>query len=116
MFRTAIAAVCVSLLAASPAGAQVGLDDLIGTYATTDDGCADGSKPEFEIKRGVIEGPDLRCIFGEGAELPAGTYQGKCTQGEKVHVGQLSFDLSAKDYTKVKLPESQDWIALYRCK
>ena len=50
-----IAAACAAALIPLPAGAQVVTDHLIGKYATTDDGCAD---PDFDIRRGVIDGPE----------------------------------------------------------
>ena len=56
-----IAAACAAALMPLPAGAQVVTDHLIGKYATTDDGCAD---PDFDIRRGVIDGPGLHCILG----------------------------------------------------
>jgi len=94
-------------------------DHLVGKYAATDDGCREGAA-EFEIKRGVIEGPALHCIFGAVKDpAPGGTeaYEARCRQGEAVHFGTLTFDLSAKDdHTRINLPEAADWITLYPCK
>ena len=101
-----------------PAGAQVAMEHLLGKYATTDDGCESGTKPEFEIRRGIVEGPNLLCILGAPKEAGTGheAYEAKCTQGDKVHIGVLTLDLSDPDHIKIGLPENQDWIALYRCK
>jgi hypothetical protein len=100
------------------AGAQVTMEHLLGKYATTDDGCESGAKPEFEIRRGIVEGPNLLCILGAAKEAGAGheAYEAKCTQGDKVNLGVLTLDLSDPDHIKIGLPEKQDWIALYRCK
>jgi hypothetical protein len=119
MPRVAFACCAVLLAFPLPAGAQVVMDHLLGKYATTDDGCESGAKPEFEIRRGIVEGPNLLCILGAPKEAGAGleAYEAKCTQGDKVHLGVLTFDLSAKpDHMKLSLPENQDWIALYHCK
>jgi len=114
----ALHALWLSLLL--PASAQAGIDELLGKYATTDDGCQGEPAPEFEIRRGVIEGPDLLCLLGVPQEASGPgleSYQAKCTQQDGVHLGTLTFDLSAKDnYIKIHLPEKQDWIALYACK
>ena len=56
-----IAATFAATLLTLPADAQVVTDHLIGKYATTDDGCAD---PDFDIRRGVIDGPSRHCILG----------------------------------------------------
>ena len=50
---------------------------------------------------------------------PGGTeaYEARCRQGDEVHFGTLTFDLSAKDdHSRIILPENQDWITLYPCK
>jgi hypothetical protein len=101
-----------------PAGAQVAMEHLLGKYATTDDGCEGGTKPEFEIRRGIVEGPDLLCILGGSKEAGAGheAFEAKCTQADKVRLGVLTLDLSDPDHIKLALPENKDWIALYRCK
>jgi hypothetical protein len=113
-----VAATALALVL-SQAGAQVVTDHLVGKYAATDDGCREGAA-EFEIKRGVIEGPGLHCIFGAVKDpAPGGTeaYEARCRQGEAVHFGTLTFDLSAKDdHTRINLPEAADWITLYPCK
>ena len=112
-----IAAAWAAALMPLPASAQVVTDHLIGKYATTDDGCAD---PDFDIRRGVIDGPGLHCILGAvQPPAPGGTeaYESRCRQGDEVHFGTLTFDLSAKDdHSRILLPESQDWITLYPCK
>jgi hypothetical protein len=110
---------CALLLApALPAGAQVMMEHLLGEYATTDDGCREGA-PEFEIRRGIVEGPNLLCILGAPKEAGPGqeAYEAKCTQKSQVHLGTITFDLSAKpDSLKITLPETADWITLYPCK
>jgi hypothetical protein len=114
--RTIVAALLLPVL---PASAHADIEALLGKYATSGDGCASTAAPEFEIRRGIVEGPDLLCILGAPKEASAGreAYEAKCTQGDKVHLGVLTFDLSAKpDHIKIGLPENQDWIALYRCK
>ena len=74
--------------------------------------------PEFEIRRGIVERPDLLCILGAQKEATAGdeAYEAKCTQGGKVHLGVLTIDRSDPGHIKIGLPENQDWIALYRCR
>lgn len=104
------------LLLPVPAGAQVYTDHLVGKYATTDDGCKEGA-PEFEIRRGVIEGPNVFCILGATKETKIGTeaYEANCRQPGTI--GILHFDLSKKpDHIRLMLPESQDWLTLYVCK
>jgi len=116
---TALLALCMSLLMLSPASAQVKMEHLLGKYATTGDGCQSGATPEFEIRRGVVEGPNLLCILGAPKEAGQGqeAYEAKCTQGQEVHLGKLTFDLSEKDdHIRINLPENSDWIALYLCK
>jgi hypothetical protein len=112
-----ILAACAAALMPLPAVAQVVTDHLIGEYATTQDRCAD---PDFEIRRGVVDGPSLHCIFGAmQTPAPGGTesYESRCRQGDEVHFGTLTFDLSDKaDHTRISLPENQDWITLYPCK
>jgi hypothetical protein len=115
-------ALCALLLVlASPASAQVMMEHLLGKYATTDDGCKSDSKPEYEIRRGIFEGPNLHCILGAPKDASEGkeAYEAKCTEGDKVHLGTMTFDRSAIDKDgpmTVELPESTDWIALYLCK
>jgi len=58
----ALIAILPSLL--QPARAQVVTDHLVGKYATTKEYCADPATQDFEIRRGVIEGPNLHCILG----------------------------------------------------
>jgi hypothetical protein len=120
MLRTAVVLpLCASLLLASPAGAQVMMEHLLGRYATTEDGCQGEPGPEFEIRRGIVEGPNLLCILGAPKEAGEGqeAYEAKCTQSSAVHLGTMTFDLSEKpERMKIMLPESQDWIALYPCK
>ena len=117
MSRIACLMLCI-LLVAAPATAQVNMEHLLGKYATTEDGCRDGV-PEFEIRRGIVEGPNLLCILGATKEAGPGqeAYEAKCTVKGEVHLGTMTFDLSAKeDHTRIKLPESEDWITLYPCK
>ena len=111
-------AICVLLLILVPASAHADIESLLGKYATTDDGCRDEATQDFEIRRGIVEGPNLLCILGAPKEAGAGqeAYEAKCTQGDQVHLGTLIFDFSAKDPIKITLPESKDWIALYACK
>jgi len=103
-------------VALSAAVAQVYTDHLVGNYATTVDGCA--GAPEFEIRRGIVEGPNVFCILGALKDpAPGGTeaYEANCRQPGAI--GTLTFDLSAKDdHTRILLPESADWITLYPCK
>jgi hypothetical protein len=118
LLRIAIPLCAVLLAFARPAGAQVMMEHLLGKYATTEDGCREGAA-EFEIRRGVVEGPNLLCILGARKEAGPGqeAYEAKCKQESEVHIGTMTFDLSAKeDHTRIKLPESEDWIALYPCK
>ena len=68
---------------------------------------------EFEIRRGILEGPNLLCILGAPKEAGPGqeAYEAKCTQKSGVHVGTMTFDLSATpDRIKIILPENADWI------
>ena len=103
-----------------PASAQVVTDHLVGKYATTKEYCADPATQDFEIRRGVIEGPNLHCILGATQPpAPGGTeaYESRCRQGGQVQFGTLTFDLSAKeDHIRISLPPQQDWIVLYTCK
>ena len=117
MLRIAFPLCAVLLAFARPAGAQVMMEHLLGKYATTEDGCREGAA-EFEIRRGVVEGPNLLCILGATKEAGPGqeAYEAKCKQESEVHIGTMTFDLSAKeDHTRIKLPESEDWITLYPC-
>ncbi|MGA7457950.1 MAG: hypothetical protein WBW51_11640 [Methyloceanibacter sp.] len=107
------------LLLILPVTAHAAFDELLGKYATTDHGCESGATPKFEIRRGIVEGPNLLCILGAPKQAAAGeeAYEAKCTQGAKVNLGVLTFDLSAKpDHIRVSLPENKDWIALNPCK
>jgi len=122
MARLRLVPVLIAGVVALPplaASAQVVTDHLVGKYAATDDGCREGAA-EFEIRRGVIDGPALHCILGAVKDPIAGgteAYEARCRQGEEVHFGTLSFDLSAKDdHTRINLPETADWITLYPCK
>lgn len=108
----------VTLLLLLILSAQVVMDHLLGKYATTKDYCQDAAMQVFEIRRGIVEGPNFLCILG--VPKPAGTgqeaYEAKCTQGDRVHLGVLTFDLSAKpDHIKISLPEDKDQITLYPC-
>jgi hypothetical protein len=94
------------------------MEHLLGKYAATEDGCREGT-PEFEIRRGIVEGPNLLCILGAPKEAGPGqeAYEAKCTQKGEVHLGAITFDLSERPARmKIMLPESEDWIALYPCK
>jgi hypothetical protein len=112
--RTIVAALLLLVL---PAGAHADIEALLGKYATSHDGCASGAAPEYEIRRGIVEGPDLLCILGAPKQAPAPgeAYEAKCTQAGKVHLGVLTIDLSDPDRIEIGLPETQDRIALYRC-
>lgn len=119
MHRVVCFALCAPLLIPVPATAQVATDHLVGKYSTTDDGCRDEATQDFEIRRGVVQGPNFLCILGATKPPERGTeaYEAKCRQGGKVSLGTLSFDLSEKpDRIKLTLPESEDWIALYACR
>lgn len=114
-------AICAILLCLSlPARAQVVTSHLVGKYATAKEYCADPATQDFEIRRGVIEGPNLHCILGATQPPgPGGTeaYESRCRQGGQVQFGTLTFDLSAKeDHIRISLPPRQDWIVLYPCK
>ena len=65
----------------APAVAQAQTEDLLGKYASAKIYCIDDEKLVFEIARGVINGPNFHCIFGN--PRPAGTgiedYDSKCT-------------------------------------
>jgi hypothetical protein len=103
-------------LIVAPAAAQVYTDHLLGKFATTDDGCKEGAA-EFEIRRGIVEGPNVFCILGATRPTDIGTeaYEANCRQPGAI--GTLTFDLSKKpDHIRIMLPESQDWITLYVCK
>jgi hypothetical protein len=115
MHRIATMALCALLFPALPASAQVVTDHLLGKYAMTDDGCQEGAA-EFEIRRGIVEGPDVFCILGATKPTDIGTeaYEANCRQPGKI--GTLHFDLSKKpERIRIMLPESQDWITLYLC-
>jgi hypothetical protein len=117
MLRIAPLALCALLIVALPAGAQVYTDHLLGRYSTTDDGCQSGATPEFEIRRGIVEGPGVFCILGATKETEIGTeaYEANCRQPGAI--GTLTFDLSKKpDHIRIMLPEAQEWLTLYVCK
>lgn len=112
-------ALCASLICAVPAEAQVKTDHLLGKYSTTDDGCRDEATQDFEIRRGIVEGPDIFCILGATRPTDKGTeaYEAKCTEKGEVRLGTLVFDLSEKpERIRIALPDSQDWITLYICR
>ena len=105
------------LLSAIPAGAQVYTDHLLGRFSATEDGCQSGGKPEFEIRRGIVEGPGVFCILGatKPTEIGMEAYEANCRQPGVI--GTLHFDLSKQpDHIRIMLPESQDWLTLYVCK
>ena len=112
-----IAILLPALLAPAIAHAQT--DDLLGKYASAKIYCIDDKKLVFEIARGVINGPNFHCIFGNPRPAGAGLeeYDSKCTIGDEVRVAPLTLDLTDKaDHVRVKLPEKQDWITIYPCK
>jgi hypothetical protein len=112
-------ALCAPILTAVPANAQVVTDHLLGKYSTTEDGCQDKATQDFEIRRGVVEGPNLMCILGATKPPERGTeaYEARCRQGGKGRLGTLNFDLSEMPARmKLNLPDSEDWIALYACR
>jgi hypothetical protein len=118
LLRIAFPLGAVLLASTLPAAAQVVMDHLLGKYATTDDGCREGAA-EFEIRRGIVEGPNLLCILGAPKEAGPRqeAYEAKCTQKSGVHLGTMTFDLSAKpERIKITLPENEEWITLYPCK
>jgi hypothetical protein len=108
---------CLLPLIVAPAAAQVYTDHLLGRYSATDDGCRSGGTPEFEIRRGIVEGPNVFCILGATKPTDIGTesYEANCRQPGAI--GTLTFDLSKKpDHIRIMLPESQEWLTLYVCK
>jgi hypothetical protein len=112
-------ALCAPFLAAIPANAQVVTDHLLGRYSTAADGCKDETTQDFEIRRGIVEGPNVFCILGATRAPDQGTeaYEAKCTLKGEVRLGTLSFDLSEKpERIRIALPESQDWITLHACR
>jgi hypothetical protein len=118
LLRIAFLFVGLLLVSAQPAVAQVMMEHLLGKYATTDDGCREDAA-EFEIRRGIVEGPNLLCILGAPKEAAPGqeAYEAKCTQKNAVHLGTMTFDLSAKpDSIRITLPENEEWLTLYPCK
>jgi hypothetical protein len=109
----------IALTFLAPAGAHAQDEDLLGKYASAKIYCIDDHKLVFEIARGVISGPNFRCIFGKARPSSTGLedYDSKCTQEDRIRLGVLTLDLSQKaDHVKVKLPESEDWITIYPCK
>jgi hypothetical protein len=116
MSRIVSLMLCLLPLVVAPAAAQVYTDHLIGKYSATDDGCQSGAEPEYEIRRGIVEGPNVFCILGATKPTEIGTeaYEANCRQPGAI--GTLHFDLSKKsDHIRIKLPESPDWIMLYLC-
>jgi hypothetical protein len=116
MLRIACSMLCALLISVPPASTQVYTDHLLGKYATTEDGCATGTV-EFEIRRGIVEGPNVFCILGATKPTDIGTevYEANCSQPGAI--GTLTFDLSKKpEHIRIMLPESQDWLTLYVCK
>ena len=112
-------ALCALLLFALPAFAQVKMEHLLGKFSTTEDGCKDEATQDFEIRRGIVEGPNVFCILGATRPPDQGTeaYEAKCTLKGDVRLGTLTFDLSGKpERFRITLPESQDWITLYACR
>ena len=115
--RIPLLALLAALLA--PAAAQAQSEDLLGKYASAKIYCIDDKKLVFEIARGVINGPNFHCIFGNPRPADTGLedYDSKCTLGDKISLGVLSLDLTDKaDHVRVKLPEKLDWITIYPCK
>jgi hypothetical protein len=107
---------CGLLLAFVPVGARAALDDLLGKYSTTQDFCKRPEMRVFEIRRGIVEGPDVFCILGATKETEIGTeaYEANCRRPGVI--GTLTFDLSKKpERIRIMLPESQDWLTLYVC-
>ncbi|HYJ58029.1 MAG TPA: hypothetical protein VEW64_01580 [Methyloceanibacter sp.] len=116
MTRIIALALCAVLFSFLPVSAQVVTDHLLGKYAMTDDGCQEGAT-EFEIRRGIVEGPNVFCILGATKPTDIGTeaYEANCKQPGAI--GTLTFDLSGKpERIKIMLPERQEWITLYICK
>jgi hypothetical protein len=112
-------ALCASLICAVPAMAQVKMEHLLGTYSTIEDGCRDEVTQDFEIRRGIVEGPNLLCILGAPKEASAGqeAYEAKCREKGEVRLGTVTFDLSGKpERMRITLPEREDWITLYSCR
>ena len=88
-----------ALLALSPSStAQVKMEHLLGTYSTIEDGCRDEATQDFEIRRGIVEGPNVLCILGAPKEASAGqeAYEAKCREKGEVRLGKVTFDLSGK--------------------
>jgi hypothetical protein len=113
----AFSTILPALLAPAPAQAQT--EDLLGKYASAKIYCIDDKKLVFEIARGVINGPNFHCIFGNPRPLGTGVeeYDSKCTIGDEVRVAPLTLDLTDKaDHVRVKLPERTEWITIYPCK
>ena len=113
----AFSTILPALLASS--GAQAQSEDLLGKYASAKIYCIDDKKLVFEIARGVINGPNFHCIFGNPRPLGTGLeeYDSKCTIGDEVRVAPLTLDFTDKaDHVRVKLPQNQDWITIYSCK
>ena len=112
-------ALCASLICAVPAAAQVKTNHLLGKYSTTDDGCRDAATQDFEIRRGIVEGPDILCILGATRPTDKGTeaYEARCKEKGEMRLGTLAFDLSGKpERIRIALPDREEWITLYVCR
>ena len=112
-------ALCACIISALPAAAQVKTDHLLGKYSTTDDGCRDAATQDFEIRRGIVEGPDVFCILGATQPTDKGTeaYEAKCKEKGEMRLGTLVFDLSEKsERIKIAFPDREEWITLYTCR
>jgi hypothetical protein len=115
--RIAPIAILFALLA--PAVAQAQSEDLLGKYALAKIYCIDDEKLVYEIRRGVIEGPNFRCIFANPQPAGAGLekYDSKCTFAEGVRVGPITLDLADKaDHIRLKLADTAAWTTIYPCK
>ena len=103
----------------APASAHAQSEDLLGKYASAKIFCIDDKKLAFEIRRGVIEGPNFRCIFANPQPAGAGLekYDSKCTFAEGVRVGPITLDLADKaDHIRLKLADTAAWTTIYPCK
>lgn len=102
-----------------PANAHSQTEAMLGKYATTKDDCDAPEIQVFEMRRGVLEGPNFHCIFGNprpGAGAGLEDNDSKCRKGGEVIIGVFTMDLGgAPTHIKVKLPETEDWIELHRC-
>lgn len=114
----AVMFVLLGLLTFSQA-AQAQTEKMLGKYAAAKDQCEGPGQQVFEMRRGVLEGPDFHCIFGnprDGSGPGIEDHDAKCRKGGEVIIGIFTMDLGkAPAEIKVKLPEAQGWIALHRC-